>query len=113
MSGLGPTEVLAVETLVRHLQETQALTKLVGESPTLLRMIEQLPTIAESEATVLITGETGTGKELVARALHYLSQRASFPFVPVNCGSLSDALFEDELFGHEHGAFTGAHLRRE
>ena len=75
-------------------------------------MTEQLPAIAASEATVLIIGETGTGKELTARALHYLSNRASFPFVPVNCGALSDTLFEDELFGHERGAFTSAHLRR-
>jgi DNA-binding NtrC family response regulator len=101
-----------LETLVRQLQETQALAKLVGESPALLKTIEQLPAIAASEATVLIIGETGTGKELVARALHYLSDRTSFPFVPVNCGALSDTLFEDELFGHERGAFTGAHVRR-
>ncbi len=107
-----PCGELAVETLVRHLRDTQALEKLVGESPTFQSTIKQLPTIAESDATVLIIGETGTGKELVARALHYLSKRASFPFVPVNCGSLSETLFEDELFGHERGAFTGAHVRR-
>jgi DNA-binding NtrC family response regulator len=103
---------LTVDTLVRHLRETQTLAKLVGESPALLKTIELLPSIAASDATVLIIGETGAGKELVARALHYLSNRASFPFVPVNCGALSDMLFEDELFGHERGAFTGAHLRR-
>ena len=101
-----------MDTLVRHLRETQTLAKLVGESPALLKTIELLPSIAASDATVLIIGETGAGKELVARALHYLSNRASFPFVPVNCGALSDMLFEDELFGHERGAFTGAHLRR-
>jgi DNA-binding NtrC family response regulator len=102
-----------METLVSHVREVQAFTKLVGNSSALLKTIEQLPAIAESDATVFIIGETGTGKELVARALHYLSTRASFPFVPLNCGALSDTLFEDELFGHERGAFTGADRRRE
>ncbi|MGD0125404.1 MAG: sigma-54 dependent transcriptional regulator [Terriglobia bacterium] len=102
-----------METPAPRLQDVQALAKLVGESPALLKTIEQLPAMAGSGAAVLITGETGTGKELVARALHYLSKRASFPFVPVNCGSLSDALLEGELFGHERGAFTGAHIRRK
>lgn len=60
----------------------------------------------------LISGETGTDKELVARAIQYLSQQAAFPFVPVNCGSVSDTLLADELFGHERGAFTDAHVRR-
>lgn len=100
-----------MQTAVTHLRETQALAEMVGESPALFKTIEQLPAIAESEATVLIIGETCAGKELVARALHYLSSRASFPFVPVDCGALLDTLFEDELFGHERGAFTGAHLR--
>jgi two-component system, NtrC family, response regulator GlrR len=104
--------VINVENLVRHVRDVQALARLVGRSPALLRTIEQLPAMAQSEAPVLILGETGTGKELVARALHYLSSRASFPFVPVNCGALSETLFEDELFGHARGAFTGAHARR-
>jgi DNA-binding NtrC family response regulator len=108
--GLG---VLPMENLVRHFRDVQGLAKLVGKSPALLKTIEQLPAIAESEAPVLIVGETGTGKELVARALHYLSKRAAFPFVPVNCGALSETLFEDELFGHTRGAFTDAHVRRD
>jgi len=89
------------------------MSKLVGSAPTFLKAIEQIPAVARSEATALISGESGTGKELVARAIHYLSERAAFPFVAINCGSLPDTLLEDELFGHERGAFTSAHMRRE
>jgi DNA-binding NtrC family response regulator len=113
LSAAGRSGALTVDDLVRHVRAVQALAKLVGKSPAFLKVIEQLPAMAESEAPVLIVGETGTGKELVARALHYLSKRASFPFVPVNCGALSENLFEDELFGHSRGAFTDAHVRRE
>lgn len=96
-----------------QLSKAQALAKLIGDAPSFLRTIEQIPAVAGSGATVLISGETGTGKELVAHAIHYLSSRAEFPFVAVNCGSLSDTLLEDELFGHERGAFTSADSRRE
>jgi transcriptional regulator with PAS, ATPase and Fis domain len=101
-----------LETVVPHHRDRQRPQKLVGGSPAFRRILEELPAIADSDATVLITGATGTGKELVARALHYLGSRHSFPFVPVNCGSLPETLFEGELFGHERGAFTGAHVRR-
>ncbi len=100
-------------SLVRRLRDTQAMAQLIGKSPTFLEVIGQIPAVAKSDATVLITGETGTGKELAARAIHYMSDRAPFPFVPVNCGSLPDSLLEDELFGHERGAFTDAHVQRD
>ncbi len=101
------------EQLIRRLRDEQAQTKLVGHAPAFLRAVASCPAIARSDAAVLIGGETGTGKELVARALHYMSSRAACPFVAVNCGALPDTLLEDELFGHERGAFTDAHLRRQ
>lgn len=98
--------------LARYLEETLACAKLVGEAPCFVQAVEQLSTVEKSDAAVLLMGETGTGKELFARAIHYLSGRADGPFVALNCGSLPDTLLEDELFGHERGAFTDAHLRR-
>jgi DNA-binding NtrC family response regulator len=97
---------------IHSLRDKQGLAKLVGSAPAFLDAISRIPLIAHSEATVLVTGETGTGKELIARAIHYISKRAPFPFVALNCGSLSDNLIEEELFGHEKGAFTDAHARR-
>jgi DNA-binding NtrC family response regulator len=102
-----------MEDTIRHLRDLHAMSRLVGRSQTFLKAIAQLPRMAKAEAPFLISGETGTGKELVARAFHYLSERASAPFVAINCGSFSETLLEDELFGHERGAFTDAHVRRE
>jgi two-component system response regulator GlrR len=82
--------------------------KLVGKSPPFLAVIELTKRFAACDATVLLQGETGTGKELVARAIHYLGARRNFPFIPVNCGALPDTLVENELFGHARGAFTDA-----
>jgi len=101
------------DAVVRRLRDVRGLTQLVGDAPSFAKIIAGLPNIACSQGTVLISGETGTGKELVARAIHYLSDRAPFPFVPLNCGLVGDALLEDELFGHERGAFTDAHERRQ
>lgn len=85
---------------------------LIGESPCFLRQLEQIPLLARVDATVLILGETGTGKELFARAIHYHSPRAGQPFIPINCGALPDQLFESEVFGHAKGAFTSAFARQ-
>lgn len=86
---------------------------IVGRSPKMLEVYRAIARAAPSDATVLVTGASGTGKELVARAIHAHSPRAGRPFTPVNCGSLSEMLLESELFGHEKGAFTGASNRRQ
>ena len=81
---------------------------LIGESEAMRKIFRDIAKAASTSATVLISGESGTGKELVARAIHYHSQRASAPFIPVNCGAIPEELLESELFGHIKGAFTGA-----
>jgi len=90
------------------LKEKLGLEQIVGESPALLAEIDKTPVLARCDASVLIAGETGTGKEMFARAIHYLSPRSGGPFIPVNCGAIPVDLLENELFGHEPGAFTGA-----
>ncbi len=93
---------------VQILKEKIGLKQLVGKDPVFLCEIEKIPLTAECGVNVLISGETGTGKELCARAIHYLSLRTGKPFIPVNCGAIPTELVENELFGHDKGAFTGA-----
>ena len=81
---------------------------LIGSSPAFTDALHLIRRVARSDATVLIQGETGTGKELAARAIHYLGRRRNFPFIPVNCGALPDSLVDNELFGHARGAYTDA-----
>jgi two-component system nitrogen regulation response regulator GlnG len=90
-----------------------SLVERMGGSPAIAQVIQQVAQVAESNFTVLVQGETGTGKELVARAIHQQSPRRPAPFVAVDCGAIPETLVEAELFGHERGAFTGAQTRRE
>lgn len=99
-------------TLRQQLDDKFGLTQVIGKSPAMQEMIEMVQQVAPSKATILITGESGTGKELIAKAIHQLSPRAKQPLVTVHCAALSATLLESELFGHEKGAFTGAHERR-
>jgi two-component system nitrogen regulation response regulator GlnG len=101
-----------IEELKRQGQRS-SLAERMGGSPSIAQVIQQVAQVAESNFTVLVQGETGTGKELVARAIHQQSPRRQSPFVAVDCGAIPETLVESELFGHERGAFTGAQARRE
>src|SRR5438046_656625 len=107
-----------VEKRTRELRETNKVIEsplrfLMGPNGQMEKIVEQIKQVADSPLTVLVEGETGTGKELVARAIHQLSARREKPFVAVDCGAIPDTLIESELFGYEKGAFTGAHQRKE
>jgi len=101
--------ILLKDTVVR----LEGTSEIYGDSPAVREVRDRISRVAPTNATVLITGETGTGKELVARAIHRNSPRASKPFVAVNCAAFTETLLESELFGHEKGAFTGADRQRQ
>jgi two-component system response regulator AtoC len=121
-----PVDVVALQTTVARTLERKRLAgenrqlrhaaiepkTLIGTSAAMLDLYKQIAQIAPTDTTVLVTGESGSGKEMVARMLHARSGRAAQPFVAVNCGGLAETLLESELFGHERGAFTGAHSQR-
>jgi DNA-binding NtrC family response regulator len=96
------------EYLKAQLQDRYSISGIVGKSPAMTRLFQLLETVAHTSSTILITGETGTGKEIVARALHHASPRRSHRFVALNCSAIPESLLEAELFGHVRGAFTGA-----
>jgi two-component system response regulator AtoC len=99
--------------LQHKLEERYRFENIIARSPRMQQVVEIIKVVAKSNATVLITGETGTGKELVARAIHAQSYRKDKPFVAVSCAALPESLLESELFGHEKGSFTGAHAQKK
>jgi Nif-specific regulatory protein len=101
-----------VERLKEQLTDHQRDFEMIGDSPAMKRMQSQLERVAATQATVLLRGESGSGKELAAREIHRLSQRSSRAFIAINCGALTPSLLESELFGHEKGSFTGATERK-
>jgi DNA-binding NtrC family response regulator len=108
-------QTLAMENLILK-DRVASITRfenLVGQSPPMLKLFETIINVAQSDATILITGETGTGKELVARTIHARSPRGYSPFIAINCGAFTEHLLESELFGHERGAFTDAKFTKK
>jgi putative PEP-CTERM system response regulator len=100
------------EALRAELGERAGAPQIIGRSPAFLKTIDEVRQVSDSDATVLLLGESGTGKELLARAIHALSPRQGRPFVAINCAAIPETLIENELFGHERGAYTGAERRR-
>nr|HQU71350.1 sigma-54 dependent transcriptional regulator [Calditrichia bacterium] len=99
--------------LRENISQSNVVDEIIAESPEMKRVLAMARTVAETDATVLIRGDSGTGKELVARYIHSQSPRRYLPIVAVNCGAIPETLLESELFGHEKGAFTGAQYRRK
>src|SRR5215467_9814211 len=102
-----------VKTLRRQLREHGAFGSLIGNGPEMRKIYQIIEQAAPTSASVLITGDSGTGKELVAQTIHQLSPRSGFPFIAINCAAIPETLLESEIFGHEKGAFTGASDRRQ
>ncbi|HEY0874620.1 MAG TPA: sigma-54 dependent transcriptional regulator [Vicinamibacterales bacterium] len=101
-----------VRTLRRQLRESGSFGRIIGNSPGIRGVYRVIEQAAPTNASVLISGESGTGKELIAQTIHELSPRQAFPYVAINCAAIPETLLESEIFGHEKGAFTGAHDRR-
>ena len=101
-----------ISQLTNQSQEVYRLNEMMGPSDVIYQLIFKINRVAKSDFTVLIQGETGSGKELVARAIHQSSNRSGGPFIPIDCGAITETLLENELFGHEKGAFTDAKLQK-
>ncbi|MBI5599119.1 MAG: sigma-54-dependent Fis family transcriptional regulator [Deltaproteobacteria bacterium] len=95
-------------SLREAVRERYSFESIIGKSAAMRQIYDTIEVVADSDSTILLLGETGTGKELIAKTIHYNSIRRQFPFIPVNCGAIPEDLLESELFGHEKGAFTGA-----
>ncbi|HTT21394.1 MAG TPA: sigma-54 factor interaction domain-containing protein, partial [Candidatus Sulfotelmatobacter sp.] len=104
--------VLATSYLKRRENENYRFEQIIGNAPTWQSVLEEVALVGPTDSTVLIIGETGTGKELIARAIHNASSRSGGPFVRLNCAAIPFDLLKSELFGHEKGAFTGAITQR-
>jgi transcriptional regulator with PAS, ATPase and Fis domain len=103
-----PASTLPIDLTGETMSSRAGFEGIIGKSPVLRRLLQMVETVARGDATVLLLGETGTGKELIARAIHGLSPRHTRPFVKLNCAAIPTGLLESELFGHERGSFTGA-----
>jgi two-component system, NtrC family, response regulator HydG len=108
-TGLREENRLLKESIVNHFDRRN----IIGRSPVMVKLLETVAQVSSSEATVLIAGDSGTGKEMIAGAIHYNSPRRDAPFIKINCAAITETLLESELFGHEKGAFTGAQRRKE
>src|SRR5271166_3668972 len=117
LAGAGFPNVSEIENEQLHLEteigSDHCFEDIVGKSPAIQMVLEQVAIVAPTDSTVLLHGETGTGKELIARAIHKLSSRRERPYVRMNCAAIPSGLLESELFGHEKGAFTGALMQRK